>query len=103
MLVLYNGCTFITIRVKGEIKAMMVTGIKAASLKSNMNFGATYTKADRHNILNKMGDLAEEYDVCIYGHNILQAKKIDRELRELIRIFTQLITFNEVRGMDILL
>ena len=103
MLVLYNGCTFITIRVKGEIKAMMVTGIKAASLKSNMNFGATYTKADRRKILDKMGVLADKFDICLYGHDTVQGNKINRELRELIRIFTQLITFNEVRGMDILL
>lgn len=91
----------ITIREKGEIKAMMVTGIKAVSLKNNMNFGATYTRADRQKILDRMGDLARNSDAWLDHGAIRETKLVQEQLEEALCIFRELIYFHEAKGRDI--
>ena len=60
MLVLYNGCTFITIRVKGEIKAMLVTGIKAYTpIRNTQSFAGNRDKDTNNKKTNK--DFARDW------------------------------------------
>ena len=81
---------------------MLITGVNATSFKNNLNFGGSYiyTKEDRRRILDRMGDLAELRDAWLAHGDTKETKRLDILLHELIRIFTDLITFREVRGRD---
>ena len=79
---------------------MLVTGIKATSLKSNMNFGATYTRADRQRIANRMVEAAALRDGWLDLGKIKEANNLENQLNELIRIFTNLIYYPKVYGKD---